>query len=184
MGFEITEGCRPGAIGRIVELHADYYHRHAGFGLFFEARVATELSDFLCRYEAGRDGIWLALVDGRIEGSIAIDGLKATAEGAHLRWFIVSDRLRGRGAGHALLGSALEFCRARGYRNCHLWTFDGLHSARHLYEQSGFRLTEQARGAQWGIEVDEQRFDIELAVGNRLEPSTESVTVEKRSESR
>jgi len=181
MGFEITEGYRPGVIGRIAELHAGYYHRHAGFGLFFEARVATELADFLCRYEAGRDGIWLALVDGHVEGSIAIDGLHATDEGAHLRWFIVSDRLRGHGAGHALLGSALDFCRARGHRSCHLWTFDGLHAARHLYEQSGFRLTGQARGAQWGIEVDEQRFDIELALGTHLEPTTASVTLQKRS---
>jgi glycerol-3-phosphate dehydrogenase len=43
-----------------------------------------------------------------------------------------------------------------------LWTFDGLEAARHLYEKAGFRLAHQQRGTQWGIAVDEQRFELEL----------------------
>jgi hypothetical protein len=91
---QIIRGYAPGAIGRVAELHAAYYHRKWGFGLFFEARVAVELAEFLARYDEGRDGFWTAQVDGSIEGSIAIDGLHAGVEGAHLRWFIVSDALR------------------------------------------------------------------------------------------
>jgi hypothetical protein len=41
----------------------------------------------------------------------------------------------------------------------YLWTFEGLDAARHLYEKSGFRLALQKRGAQWGAEVNEQRFE-------------------------
>ncbi|MCM5569709.1 GNAT family N-acetyltransferase [Burkholderiaceae bacterium FT117] len=162
MRFEIVRGWLPGAIGGIVALHGEYYHRKAGFGLYFETKVARELAEFACRHDDARDGLWLAVSDGRVEGSIVIDGIDARGEGAHLRWFIVSDRLRGRGAGKALIGAALDFCRARGYRDCHLWTFAGLDAARHLYERNGFRLTRQARGAQWGVEVDEQRFDLRL----------------------
>ena len=38
-------GYVPGAIGRITELHATYYHEHWGFGRYFESKVATELSE-------------------------------------------------------------------------------------------------------------------------------------------
>ena len=97
MSVEIVKGYLPGAIGRVAELHANYYHAHCGFGLYFESKVAGELSEFLRRYDDARDGLWLALVNGRIEGSVAMDGIHADEEGVHLRWFIVSDRARGTG---------------------------------------------------------------------------------------
>ena len=53
----IVTGYRPGVLGRITELHGTYYHRHAGFGVFFEARVARGLADFLERYDDEHDGI-------------------------------------------------------------------------------------------------------------------------------
>lgn len=42
-------GYAPGALGRITELHTVYYHRHWGFGRYFESLVATELAEFLRR---------------------------------------------------------------------------------------------------------------------------------------
>jgi GNAT superfamily N-acetyltransferase len=162
MNFETTGGYAPGAIGRITELHGTYYQQHADFGLYFESKVACELAEFLRRYNNDRDGLWLARAHDRIEGSIAIDGLEADTEGAHLRWFIVSDALRGSGAGNKLISDALDFCRARKYQRIYLWTFDGLNAARHLYEKHGFRLTQQQRGKQWGSEVNEQRFECHL----------------------
>lgn len=160
---QIIRGYAPGVIGRVTEMHAAYYGREWGFGLFFEARVATELAEFLGRYDERRDGFWTAQVQGSIEGFIALDGLHAEAEGAHLRWFIVSDALRGQGAGGRLMEAAIGFCRSCGHRRVYLNTFEGLHAARRLYERCGFRLIEQQRGTQWGREVDEQRFELELA---------------------
>jgi GNAT superfamily N-acetyltransferase len=90
-----------------------------------------------------------------------IDGLHAAEQGAHLRWFITSDEIRGSGAGNALMGAAMAFCREREYRRVYLWTFDGLGAARHLYEKFGFRLVHQHRGSQWGAEVEEQRFELQ-----------------------
>lgn len=159
-GFSLLSRYTPSCIGRITELHASYYARHAGFGLAFEARVAREMTDFCERFDPARDGLWLAEVDGRIEGSIAIDGRLGRDEaGAHLRWFIVSDALRGQGAGRALLQAATDFVDACGYGRTVLDTFAGLDAARHLYEAAGFRLVAQAPGAQWGREVNEQRFE-------------------------
>jgi GNAT superfamily N-acetyltransferase len=155
-------GYLPGAIGRIVELHASYYHLDWGFGLFFEARVAKEMSEFLSRFDEARDGFWIVSLNERIEGGIAIDGIKAGTDGAHLRWFIVSPEVRDRGFGRRLMEEALSFCRKKGYRKIYLETFEGLHAARHLYEKFGFRLIHQAEGAQWGKKVTEQKFELLL----------------------
>ncbi len=159
MDITIHQGYLPGCIGRITGLHADYYSLQSGFGMYFESRVARELAAFCERYDETRDGLWLALVDRRIEGAIAIDGQHADTQGAHLRWFITSDRLRGSGAGTRLLREALAFCDTRRYPKTTLWTFEGLHAARHLYEKHGFRLVHQQPGRQWGTEVLEQRFE-------------------------
>ena len=159
MTLTLHKGYLPGSIGRIVELHARYYRELVGFGLPFESKVARELCGFCEQYDDERDGLWLALRDGQVEGSIAVDGSHA-ADGAHLRWFIASDNTRGTGLGTALLTSALEFCQSRHYDRVYLWTFEGLDAARHLYEKFDFRLVLQQRGAQWGAEVNEQRFEL------------------------
>jgi GNAT superfamily N-acetyltransferase len=157
-GVVIQSGYTPGAIGRIVEMHGSYYAAAWGFPACFETKVARELAEFVDRFDDRRDGFWTASIDGRIVGSVVVDALRAADEGAHLRWFIVADEARGSGVGRRLLDAGLAFCRGRGYPCVFLWTFEGLHPARHLYEAAGFRLAEEQRGARWGAEVTEQRF--------------------------
>jgi GNAT superfamily N-acetyltransferase len=168
----IANGYVPGAIGKVAELHSIYYHDHWNFGLFFEAKVAVELSEFLKRYDENRDGFWTALVNGRVEGSIAIDGMNSQSEGAHLRWFIMSDTLRGKGAGNRLISTAISFCRCMGYGKIYLWTFEGLSAARHLYEKIGFKLVQARKGTQWGAMVNEQRFELNLS--ELIEPTADA----------
>ncbi|MCF8104401.1 MAG: GNAT family N-acetyltransferase [Desulfohalobiaceae bacterium] len=158
----IRKGYRPGAIGRVVELHGRYYHQNWNFGLFFEGKVARDLSEFMDRYDEGRDGFWIADRNGRLEGSIAIDGVQAREQGAHLRWFIVSAALQGQGLGNRLLDEAMAFCKNMGYGRVYLWTFEGLQAARHLYEKAGFKLKEQYQGRGWGRQVNEQHFELLL----------------------
>lgn len=159
---EIVSGYLPGALGRIVSLHGTYYHANWGFDSFFDAKVSTEFGSFLREYDPTRDGVWLALSDGRVQGSIVIDGSTGFSDGAHLRWFIVADELKGRGAGGRLLRAALGFCREKAYPKVYLNTFAGLDEARRLYEAAGFQLVEQHPGSQWGTEVLEQRFECHL----------------------
>lgn len=158
MPLTITEGYAPGCIGRITQLHAAYYAGKSGFGLEFEARVARELAEFCQHYVSGRDGIWLAR-GTEIEACVAIDGSHAQTTGAHLRWFITSDALRGQGVGRQLLEAALAFVDGCGYRSTYLWTFAGLEAARRLYKAHGFRLVHESEGRQWGVVVREQRFE-------------------------
>jgi len=158
----IARGYIPGAIGRVAELNGTYYHEKWGFGLFFEAMVASDISQFLTRYDENRDGFWTALLGGRVEGHITIDGVNSETKGAHLRYFIVAESLRGYGVGNRLITNAVQFCRDVGHKKIYLWTFEGLNDARYLYEKTGFRLKEQKLGTRWGAEVNEQRFELNL----------------------
>ncbi|MGB7921449.1 MAG: GNAT family N-acetyltransferase [Desulfobacterales bacterium] len=156
------QGYAPGTIGRITEAHAVYYHAHWGFDASFEAQVARELSEFVSEFEEDRDGLWVAVTDGRFAGSIAIDGKRADAEGARLRWFIVVPAHQGKGIGNALIKEAVAFSRRRGYPSIFLWTFEGLTRARTLYEESGFRLVQEHALRQWGQSITEQKFVLNL----------------------
>ncbi len=171
---EIVEGYQPTLIGKVTQLHSEYYARESGFGQHFESVVASGLAEFSGRLTHPTNKIWLALIDGEIVGSIAIDGedlnasidtaLELNLEGerakviGHLRWFIISDSARGSGLGNKLLDVALKFADQCGFSETHLWTFSGLDAAKHLYGKKGFELTTQKLGSQWGNEVLEQCF--------------------------
>lgn len=155
---EIVEGFLPGAIGRIAEMHGRYYSREWGFPAVFEAKVAAGLADFVPRLGRPDNQLWLAVRNGEVKGSIAVDGEDLGDGKAHLRWVIVEDDLRGAGAGRGLLEEALKFVDGRGFPETHLWTFRGLDAARKLYESVGFELAEEWSGSQWGSDVTEQRF--------------------------
>ena len=161
MRWSITSGYTPGAIGKITQLHAQYYESLAGFGIAFESRVALELAIFCERYDPAQD-ILLLLRDAdnhEVHGSLAIDGIHGPTQGAQLRWFITSECSRGQGLGRLMLAKAMNFCLQQGYPRIQLSTFEGLNAARHLYEDAGFQLIHQAPGRQWGVEVNEQVFE-------------------------
>lgn len=157
---EILTGYIPGVIGRVAQMRAVYYSRDWNFGGFFEAKVASELSEFINAYDDEKDCIWSVVQNGSIEGSITIDSSSEKDGEAHLRWFIVSDTVRGKGAGSRLMKKAMDFCRAERFRKIYLWTFKGLDPARHLYRKFGFEMVEEQQGSQWGTRVTEQRYEL------------------------
>jgi len=153
-------GYRPGAIGRVAELHAAYYSWHWDFGLYFEAKVARELADFHERFDPALDGFWCAHFEGCMVGSITIDsGETGDGSAAHLRWFIMDEDCQGQGLGRRLMTEAMAFCDAVGFDRVWLWTFAGLDAARRLYQDFGFSLCREITADQWGKAVDEQMFE-------------------------
>jgi DNA-binding MarR family transcriptional regulator/GNAT superfamily N-acetyltransferase len=160
--FTIETGYTPAIIARSVEMLHLYMNRHFDFGASFESRIAGDLAEFMTRIDSPDNASWRAQHGDNIVGVISIDGEDLVAHMgkgcAHLRWFVVSDSMRGSGIGNALLSQALEFCDQRGFRETHLWTVHGLDAARRLYERHGFRLAEEYLGDQWGREILEQRF--------------------------
>jgi DNA-binding MarR family transcriptional regulator/GNAT superfamily N-acetyltransferase len=156
--IEICTGYRPGVVGRVTEMHAAFYARHSSFGQFFESRVASGLAEFVGRLDQPCNQIWLAMMNDRIVGSIAIDGQDMGNNQAHLRWFILDEGCRGSGVGRRLLHEAVAFCDRLGFDAIELSTFKGLDAARQLYEAAGFELTLEEPGSQWGSLVTEQQF--------------------------
>jgi GNAT superfamily N-acetyltransferase len=152
----------PGLLGGITALHARYYHRQWGFDLFFETKVAAELADFLHHFDPTKDGLWVAMMDNQIAGSIAISGREAGTLGARLRWLIVAPEYQGRGFGKRLMREAVDFCRRTRFKRIYLTTFAGLDAARHLYEKEGFRVVIEQEDAHWGKTVLEQTFELLL----------------------
>jgi hypothetical protein len=53
------------------------------------------LAEFSARLNAQCNHIWLAVQEGNIVGSVAIDGEDLGNNQAHLRWFILDDSCRG-----------------------------------------------------------------------------------------
>ncbi len=161
--FEVqVMGYFPGVIGMITELHAIYYYENWGFDISFETQVGRELSEFMTDFQGGGDGFWAATINGEFAGSIVIDGRQAEKAGARLRWFIVDPGFQCHGIGSRLLKNAIDFCKKEGHSKLFLWTFEGLDEARSLYEQAGFRLCKEHHVNQWGQNIKEQLFELNL----------------------
>ena len=156
--FQIIEGYQPGAVAAITAHHIDYYAQEWDFGVAFETKVAIECAAFFQRYDDRLDRAWLVIRDDRIEGSLILDHDKVgeVHDGLHLRWFIMSDRLRGSGSGRALMQKAVEFADETSGGKVWLTTFRGLGAARRLYEDFGFHLAREVEGETWGRTVHEQ----------------------------
>ncbi len=155
-------GYYPGAIGDITRLHATYYHEHWGFDVSFESQVGKELSEFMQGFREDQDLLATALVNGHFAGSVAVNGQPDVAGRARLRWFIVHPDFQGLGLGRKLLSRAIEFSKTAGFHKVILWTFQGLDCARSLYEDAGFRMTEEHSAEQWGGTIPEQKFELDL----------------------
>ncbi|MEL7454140.1 MAG: GNAT family N-acetyltransferase [Pseudomonadota bacterium] len=163
--LEIVRTFVPGAIGRIVEMHARYYARNWDMGLAFEIKVALGLSDFAQRFRPPEDMLLLGLLQGRIVASLILDlnGAAGPASfggesNAHLRYFILGDEARGTGFGSALLDEAMVHADIHCGGRSWLTTFAGLDAARHLYESRGFTLVDENEGTSWGSPLSEQTF--------------------------
>lgn len=151
---------RPGLIGEVVRLHAEYYARNWSFGLAFEAKVAIELSRFLIDFREGADFMAVRYSDeGNLLATISLEAPRHDEPMAHLRWFITSQDARGTGLGRGLLEAALAHADEQGFSDTYLTTFEGLAAARALYERCGFRLAGEAAVDQWSGGVREQRFE-------------------------
>ncbi len=151
---------RPGDIGWTIAASGRVYTEEYGWDPTIEAFVAELMARFLYRYDAKREGCWLAEIGGETAGCIA---LMRQSEGvAQLRTFVITRAARGRGVGKALLAECLRFARAAGYRKAVLRTQKGLDAARHLYEAAGFNLVREEPHRSWGKDHIGQYWELKL----------------------
>jgi uncharacterized protein YhfF/GNAT superfamily N-acetyltransferase len=149
----------PGALAASAALQSQYYAREHAFGVFFESGRMADIAEFLARYDARRDSVWVAVDGGQVLGTLVIDGgANDDPAVAQLRWFIMADALRGKGMGRRMMQAAIDFCRGR-YSRIRLGTFSALHAARHLYESFGFAKVYEQPSTEWGPVVLEQHWE-------------------------
>ena len=140
-------------------MHGLVYAREQGFDATFEAYVASPLAAFVLR-ESPRERLWLAERDDVLVGCIAIVADRERV--AQLRWFLVAPEERGIGLGKRLMTEAITFSRQAEYERVILWTVSALHTAAHVYRSSGFRRVEAVPTRHWGVDVVEEKYELEL----------------------
>ena len=158
--IQIRTELRPGDVGYIIYLHGTLYAREYALDHTFEGYVAQRFGEFVASYDKRKDLVAVAELDGRIIGSIVIDGKEDGT--AMLRYFLVHPDARGRGLGHELMNKALAFCRERGFKKVFLWTITELKAAAHLYRQAGFVCTREQTHEIWGATRTEQEYELNL----------------------
>ena len=161
-GIEIRRDYEPGVVGRVIELHGRYYAVAWGAGAPFEVLMARQLCDFIERYDPSRDLLLSAHAGDLMIGAICILGRAVRHDAAQLRFFIVDPACHGRGAGKALLGAALDWCRERGFLEVFLWTVDNLPQSRGLYERVGFRVTERCPDDRYTVPRVNLKMELSL----------------------
>lgn len=161
-GYTVRTDLRSGDLGRLIAMHGLLYREEYGFDYRFEAYVAYTLGEFAQQIDPTRDRLWLAESDDELVGSLGVIGRDNRV--AQVRWVLVHPGARGRGLGRTLLNTALDFCRAAGYRSVYLWTVHPLIGAARLYQSAGFRLSEEKpEAAMWSQRLREQRYDLQLS---------------------
>ena len=158
--MHIRTGLEPGDIGYIIYLHGVLYAQEYDLDQTFEGDVAIRMGEFAKTYDARKDHFTVAVLDGKIVGSIVINGL--SDETAQLRWFLVHPDARGRGLGRQLIDGALAFCREKGYKKVTLWTISELKAAANLFLHAGFTVTREETHEIWGAPRTEQDYELNL----------------------
>jgi DNA-binding MarR family transcriptional regulator/GNAT superfamily N-acetyltransferase len=149
-----------GELGWIVARHGALYADEYGWGVGFEALVATVVARFAAGHDAERERAWIATVDGRPAGCVLC--VRRDDEVAALRLLLVEPWARGLGLGGRLIDACTDFARGAGYRTLALWTNSPLIDARRLYERRGFRLVSETPHRDWGVELAGQELVLEL----------------------
>lgn len=143
-------------ISRHRILYQDEYRLSPVFGDYVDKGV----HHFAQHFNAGKECMLIPEIDGHPVGSIAI--AKADDKIAQLRYYLLEPEVRGKGLGHKLVDMALTFCHDKGYTHVFLETISALKTARHIYKSKGFEITHTHKNPEWGKDVWEERWDLDL----------------------
>ena len=159
--FQITHNDFP-TIKAITGLHEAYFIGHLGWEFSFSEDIGNYLGSFTTRLHSEGNGLWVAMSEQDIIGSIVIDRKDYGPESARLRLFIVDASYQNQGIGKRLMDHAVAFCKKNGYKKILLWTFKTLHAAKAVYLSHGFKIIDERKVDYWGKHLCEQLFGMDL----------------------
>jgi len=152
---------RPGDLGWVTHRHGAVYTREYGWTGAFEALVARVAATYLDGQGTARQAGWIAEIGGEPVGSVfCMPG--PDEKTAKLRLLLVEPSARGLGVGKRLVAECLDFARASGYTAIELFTVDVLAAARRIYQRAGFQLVKEEPMRDFGPELVEQIWRLEL----------------------
>ena len=150
----------PGDIGWVVERHGLLYAEEFGWNIDFEAVVAGIVAGVVQTFDPARERCWIAERNGKRVGCVFLEAGAGTT--AKLRLLLVEPEARGLGLGKRLVDECVQFARAAGYSQITLWTMHVLATARHVYEQAGFRLVGGEPGHFFGHDLVSETWELDL----------------------
>lgn len=156
----------PGDMGWIVGRQAFLYADEYGWDGTYEALAAEIVAKFIKNYDPKRERCWIAERDGKRVGGVFI--AKDSDDVAKLRLLHVEAGARGLGIGRRLVEECIRFSRQAGYRKITLWTQSNLAAARHIYEQTGFKVVHEEKHHSFGKDLTAETWDLNLARAKAL----------------
>ena len=151
---------QPGDMGWIIHRHGALYAQEYGWDERFEALVAEIAAHFIQHLDSKCERCWIAERDGNIVGSGFL--VKKSKTVAQLRLLLVEPMARGLGIGSRLVSECVHFARQVGFRKIVLWTNSVLHAARHIYEETGFRLIHEEAHHSFGHDLIGETWELKL----------------------
>ncbi|MGC5325071.1 GNAT family N-acetyltransferase [Brevibacillus sp. SYSU BS000544] len=147
----------PEDIEYVIRSHTEIYGNEYNFDDSFKTFIQDSTSRFVSSFDPTNENLWIAEIDGRPVGSIAI--IKVGQGTAQLRWFLLEPEARGKSLGHRLMQTAIDFAKEKGYQRIFLWTSNLHLAARFLYNQYGFQITETSEEIRSEISLVEERWE-------------------------
>ncbi len=149
-----------GDMGWVVQANGSFYAQEYSWDETYEALVAQIVADFVKNYDAKKERCWIAEKDGENVGSVFL--VKESDQVARLRLLIVDSKARGLGIGKRLVDECTRFARQTGYKKITLWTNRILTTARHIYQQAGYKLVKEERHHSFGHDLVGETWELEL----------------------
>jgi GNAT superfamily N-acetyltransferase len=153
---------RPGDIGWIIHRHGVLYDQEYGWGVQFEALVASIAAEFINQYDAQSERCWIAEKDGNPLGCIMLVKDRSSPNTAKLRLLLVEPSARGLGVARALVRQCRTFAEEVGYERIVLWTNQVLAPARRLYTSEGYRCVQEEEHETFGIKLVGESWELDL----------------------
>ena len=144
----------------LAERHGTLYAQAEGFDDSFATLVAGILADFIADHDPAREAGWIVEADGQRVGSIFC--VRLDDRTAKLRLFLLEPAMRGQGLGQRMLAHCMGFARDAGYARMELWTHESHKAACALYAANGWRLAASKPVHNFGVDLVEQSWKIDL----------------------